>query len=97
MGGGVGGAGGAEAPRPRRPGGRLCCHPSTHPHPPFLLQPLVIRAVPAERGEPAGTYACPVYATEARFRQGVCDVHLRTRVPPTRWTLAGTCMFLDVV
>ena len=49
----------------------------------------------AGRPLPPGTYACPVYATETRFRQEVCVTHLRTRVHPDTWTLAGTALFLE--
>ena len=39
---------------------------------------------------------CPVYATEARFRQEVFTAQLRTKQPWTRWALAGAALFLDV-
>ena len=42
-------------------------------------------------------FACPVYATAARFRQEVATVHLRlpARSQARKWTLAGTAAFLE--
>ncbi len=63
----------------------------------FPMPVLHVRAVPAERA-PAGdaTFRCPVYATEARFRQEIFEARLRTRAPPARWALAGAAMLLEV-
>ena len=62
--------------------GRAARAPPTHrsPSPPPPLHPLL----------------CPVYATEARFRQEVFTAQLRTKQPWTRWALAGAALFLDV-
>ena len=68
------------------------------PKPAELLAPapaFLVRALPAGRPLPPATYACPVYATETRFRQEVCVAYLRTRVHPDTWTLAGTALFLE--
>ena len=78
-----------------RPKELLCPMPVLH-----------VRAVTADkadaaaggRGDAAATqYACPVYATEARFREEVFTAQLRSRAGANKWTLAGVCMFLDVV
>jgi dynein heavy chain len=58
---------------------------------------LLVRAVTADKAEARDAYACPVYATEARFREEVFTAQLRTKAPANKWTLAGVCMFLDVV
>lgn len=48
-------------------------------------------------GGDGSSYACPVYATEARFREEVFTAQLRSRAGGSvKWTLAGVCMFLDV-
>ena len=59
---------------------------------------MLVRAIPTEKshGETKDTYMCPIYATEARFRQEISAVSLKTKVPALKWTIAGVCMFLDV-
>ena len=63
----------------------------------FMLQVLLIRAVPAEKAELRDVYQCPVYATEARFRQEIFTAQLKTKQPSNTWTMAGVALFLDVV
>ena len=66
----------------------------------FTPMPVIlITAVPAEKAEAKADalYQCPVYFTEARFRQEVFTASLRTKQPWTHWTTAGVAMFLDVV
>jgi dynein heavy chain len=58
---------------------------------------LLVRAVTADKAETRDAYMCPVYTTEARFREEVFTAQLKTRGPALRWVLAGVCMFLDVV
>ena len=60
---------------------------------------MVVRAISIEKdhGESKDSYVCPVYATEARFRQEVCEIALKTKHSPFKWTIAGVCMFLDVM
>jgi len=62
-----------------------------------LVQVLLIRAVPAEKAELRDVYQCPVYATEARFRQEIFTAQLKTKQPSNTWTMAGVALFLDVV
>ena len=59
---------------------------------------MIVRAISVDKahGETKDTYACPVYATEARFRQEVCEIALKTKLAPLKWTIAGVCMFMDV-
>ena len=63
----------------------------------MLQQVLLIRAVPAEKAELRDVYHCPVYSTEARFRQEIMTAQLKTKQPPNVWTAAGVALFLDVV
>lgn len=57
-----------------------------------------MRAVSIEKahGESKDSYICPVYATEARFRQEVCEIALKSIQSPLKWIVAGVCMLLDV-
>ena len=58
---------------------------------------------PSSSGSSSGSsstsnyFACPVYATAARFRQEVATLHLRlpARSQASKWTLAGTAAFLE--
>ncbi len=58
---------------------------------------MLIRAVPTNRLDNKDVYECPVYATEARFRQEVFTAQLKTKQSWIQWTMAGVCLFLDVV
>jgi dynein heavy chain len=63
------------------------------------LPVLHIRGVAADKAaSPADAYACPVYTTEARFRQEVFTVQLKGGKQPARkWAQAGVALLLDVV
>ena len=54
------------------------------------------RAVPLERLDDKGVYACPVYKTEQRGPTFVFMAQLRTKAPPARWTMAGVALIMDV-
>jgi dynein heavy chain len=58
---------------------------------------ILVRAVTADKAEAKDSYACPVYTTEARFREEVFTAQLKTKASWIKWTLAGVCLFLDVV
>jgi len=60
---------------------------------------LLVKAVPSEKANPSvDAFPCPVYITEARFRQEVFTVYLKTgRVGPAAWAAAGVALLLDVV
>ena len=60
-------------------------------------QVVLVKAVPADKADFRDVYQCPIYATEARFRQEIATAQLRTKQPSNKWTLAGVCLFLDVV
>lgn len=57
---------------------------------------LYVRAAPAEEQELKNTYACPVYRTKRRGPMYVWTLHLQTRQPAARWTLAGVALLLSV-
>ena len=63
------------------------------------MQVMHVRAMLADKSHAEGrdTYICPVYATEARFRQEVFAVTLKSRSRSEKWTIAGVCMCLEVI
>jgi dynein heavy chain len=64
----------------------------------FCPMPVIlVKAVTADKAEMKDAYQCPVYTTEARFRQEVFTAQLKSKHSWIKWTLAGVCMFLDVV
>ena len=64
----------------------------------FCPMPVIlVRAVTVDKAEMKDAYQCPVYTTEARFREEVFTAQLKSKHTWIKWTLAGVCMFLDVV
>jgi len=43
-----------------------------------------------------GLYMCPVYKTETRGATYVFTAQLKTKHNPSKWTLAGVALILDV-
>lgn len=58
---------------------------------------MLIRAVTADKADIKDIYQCPVYTTEARFRQEVFTAQLKTKASWVKWTLSGVALMLDVV
>ena len=58
---------------------------------------ILIKAVTADKAEQKDVYQCPVYTTEARFREEVFTAQLKSKHSWIKWTLAGVALFLDVV
>ncbi|CAD7696266.1 unnamed protein product [Ostreobium quekettii] len=58
---------------------------------------ILIKAVTVDKAEMKDAYQCPVYTTEARFREEVFTAQLKSKHSWIKWTLAGVCLFLDVV
>ncbi|MEW5311809.1 MAG: hypothetical protein WDW38_003494 [Sanguina aurantia] len=64
----------------------------------FCAMPVIlVRAVTADKADAKDAYLCPVYTTEARFREEVFTAQLKSKHSTTKWALAGVCLFLDVV
>lgn len=61
------------------------------------LPVILIRAVTADKAELKDAYRTPVYKTERRFREEVFTAQLKSKHGERKWTLAGVCLFLDVV
>lgn len=63
----------------------------------FCPMPVIlVKAVTADKAEMKDTYQCPVYTTEARFREEVFTAQLKSKNTWIHWTLRGVCLFLDV-
>ena len=65
----------------------------------FYSMPVIqVKAVTADKADMRDVYQCPVYTTEARFRQEVFTAQLKFKKDhgEIKWILAGVCMFLDV-
>lgn len=58
---------------------------------------MLVRAVTADKADVRDAYQCPVYTTEARFREEVFTAQLKSKANSIKWTTAGVCLFLDVV
>lgn len=64
----------------------------------FCPMPVIlVRAVTQDKAEMKDVYKCPVYTTEARFREEVFEAQLKSKHTEIKWVLAGVCLFLDVV
>ncbi len=74
------------------------CLDESRPKELFCPMPVIlVRAVTVDKAELKDAYQCPVYTTEARFRQEVFTAQLKSKHSWIKWTLAGVCLFLDVV
>ncbi|KAL6747291.1 flagellar outer dynein arm heavy chain beta [Haematococcus lacustris] len=63
----------------------------------FCPMPVIlVRAVTVDKAEMKDAYQCPVYTTEARFREEVFTAQLKSKHTWIHWTLRGVCLFLDV-
>ena len=58
---------------------------------------ICVRAVPASDANIKDSYMCPVYKTQARGPGFVFTANLRTKTRPSKWTMAGCALLLDVV
>ncbi|CUT99220.1 dynein beta chain ciliary [Echinococcus multilocularis] len=54
-----------------------------------------IKAVPVDKQDTRGTYACPVYKTKSRGPTYVWTFNLKTRVKPANWVLGGVAIILQ--
>jgi len=71
-----------------------------------LMPVLFIKAIPVDKEDTRGTYACPVFKTKERGRAneqvavGCCpgfvwSLNLKTKLNPNKWILAGVSMILS--
>lgn len=63
----------------------------------FSLMPVVfVKAITQDKLETKNTYECPVYRTRSRGPTYIWTFHLKTREKPTKWTLAGVAILLQI-
>ena len=62
-----------------------------------VMPVICVRAVPASDANIKDSYMCPVYKTQARGPGFVFTANLRTKTRPSKWTMAGCALLLDVV
>jgi dynein heavy chain len=63
----------------------------------FSVVPVVnCRAALIDSKEDKGIYKCPVYKTTNRGNTYVFTAQLKTKMPPSKWIMAGVALILDV-
>lgn len=63
----------------------------------FSLMPVVfVKAITQDKQETKNMYECPVYRTRTRGPTYIWTFNLKTREKPTKWTLAGVAILLQI-
>lgn len=63
----------------------------------FSLMPIVfVKAITQDKLETKNMYECPVYRTRMRGPTYIWTFNLKTREKPTKWTLAGVAILLQI-
>ncbi|XP_076856222.1 dynein axonemal heavy chain 9 [Brachyhypopomus gauderio] len=57
---------------------------------------IFIKAIPADKQETRNVYQCPVYKTRQRGPTYVWTFNLKTKENPSKWTLAGVALLLQI-
>nr|XP_029540762.1 LOW QUALITY PROTEIN: dynein heavy chain 9, axonemal [Oncorhynchus nerka] len=57
---------------------------------------IFIRAIPVDKQEVRNVYQCPVYKTRQRGPTYVWTFNLKTKENPSKWTLAGVALLLQI-
>lgn len=57
---------------------------------------MFLKAIPADKQDCRGAYACPVYKTCQRGPTFVWTFHLKTKENPAKWVLAGVALLLQI-
>ncbi|KAL5106320.1 hypothetical protein TcWFU_007241 [Taenia crassiceps] len=55
-----------------------------------------VKAIPVDKQDTRGTYACPVYKTKSRGPTYVWTFNLKTKAKPAKWVLSGAAIILQV-
>lgn len=61
-----------------------------------LMPVIFIRAIPVDRQDLRNIYDCPVYKTKMRGPTFVWTFNLKTKEKPSKWTLGGVAILLQV-
>ncbi|KAL0116297.1 hypothetical protein PUN28_011253 [Cardiocondyla obscurior] len=63
----------------------------------FFSMPVVfVKAITLDKQETKNMYECPVYRTRERGPTYIWTFNLKTRDKPTKWTLAGVAILLQI-
>ena len=63
----------------------------------YVSLPIVIvRAITADKSTSKDTYSCPVYRTQDRGATFVFVANLKTKAAPSKWTMAGVALLMDI-
>lgn len=63
----------------------------------FPQMPVIfVKAVTQDKQDTKNVYECPIYKTRQRGPTYVWTFNLKTKEKATKWTLAGTCLLLQV-
>lgn len=57
---------------------------------------IFIKAIPVDKQENRNVYQCPVYKTRQRGPTYVWTFNLKTKENPSKWTLAGVALLLQI-
>ena len=57
---------------------------------------IFIKAIPVDKQETRNVYQCPVYKTRQRGPTYVWTFNLKTKENPSKWTLAGVALLLQI-
>ncbi|KAK1875360.1 Dynein heavy chain 9 axonemal, partial [Dissostichus eleginoides] len=57
---------------------------------------IFLRAVPEDKQESRSVYQCPFYKTHQRGPTYVWTFNLKTKESPSKWTLAGVALLLQI-
>ena len=60
------------------------------------LPVIFIKAIPVDRQDLRNIYDCPVYKTKSRGPTFVWTFNLRSKEKPSKWTLGGVALLLQV-
>nr|XP_061808009.1 dynein axonemal heavy chain 9-like isoform X2 [Nerophis lumbriciformis] len=61
-----------------------------------IMPVIFIRAIPVDKRESRNMYQCPVYKTPQRGPTYVWTFNLKTKEKPSKWTLAGVALLLQI-
>ncbi|XP_061561508.1 dynein heavy chain 9, axonemal isoform X3 [Phycodurus eques] len=61
-----------------------------------IMPVIFIRAIPMDKQENSNMYQCPVYKTRQRGPTYVWTFNLKTKEKPSKWTLAGVALLLQI-
>ena len=61
-----------------------------------VLPIVYVKAIPIDKAEFKGVYACPMYKTKQRGPTYVWTLNLKSKDIPSKWILGGVALLLQV-